>query len=94
MIYLFRHGQTDCDFCDLISNSYKSKNVLIVTHAANARVIDYYYTGKPADYDFSKTVIEKGEFITYDNSAVDCGIDYSMEYAILTLCEARISAYY
>jgi len=68
---LDRFIKRNCDFCDLISNSYKSKNVLIVTHAANARVIDYYYTGKPEDYDFSKTVIEKGEFITYDNSAVD-----------------------
>jgi len=58
----------NCDLCDMISTEYKGKNVLIVTHAANARAIDYYFNRKPKDYDFKKTVIEKGGLITYGNS--------------------------
>ena len=33
----------NCELCDLISTEYKEKNVLIVTHAANARAIDFYF---------------------------------------------------
>lgn len=55
----------NCDVCDEIMEKYRYKNILIITHAANARVIDYYFKGKPANYDFSNKVIEKGEFITY-----------------------------
>ena len=40
---------------------------MIVTHAANARIIDYYFKGKPKDYDFTKRVVEKGELITFEN---------------------------
>ena len=57
----------NCDLCDIIAAEYKSQNVLVVTHAANARVIDYCFTGKPKGYDFSKSVIEKGELLTYEN---------------------------
>ena len=42
----------NCEFCDEISKTYKSKNILIVTHAANTRVINYYFNGKPKNYDF------------------------------------------
>jgi hypothetical protein len=49
---------------------HKGKNVLVVTHAANARVIDYYSKGKPKNYDFSKRVVEKGELITLENSFI------------------------
>lgn len=45
-----------CEFCDMIVNEYKDSNVLIVTHAANARVFNYYFSGKPKDYDFLKPV--------------------------------------
>lgn len=57
----------NCDLCDIIKEKYKGKNVLIVTHAANSRVINYYFEGKPENYDFRKRVIEKGELITYEN---------------------------
>ena len=57
-----------CDFCDMITEEYKGKNVLIVTHAANIRVIEYYYSGKPGDYDFMKpTIIQNGGLLTYEN---------------------------
>lgn len=57
----------NCDLCDVIMNEYKGKNVLIVTHAGNVRVINYYFTGKPEGYNFVKKVIEKGGLITYEN---------------------------
>jgi len=58
----------NCDLCDIIMEEHKGKNVLIVTHAANTRVIDYYFKGKPKDYDFNKRVVEEGELITFENS--------------------------
>ncbi|WP_069997167.1 histidine phosphatase family protein [Cellulosilyticum sp. I15G10I2] len=57
----------NCDLCDIIMEKQKGKNVLIVTHAANVRVINYYFKGKPKNYDFSKRVIEKGELIMLEN---------------------------
>lgn len=57
----------NCDLCNIIAKEYKGKNVLIVTHAINTRVINYYFTGKPKDYDWNKRVMEKGELITFDN---------------------------
>ena len=57
-----------CDFCDMITKKYKGKNVLIVTHAVNLRVIDYYFRGKPGDYDFIRgTVIKNGGLLTFEN---------------------------
>lgn len=50
--------------CEIL---YKGKNILIVTHAANARVIDYYFHNKPKDYDFRKAVGRNGEIVTYEN---------------------------
>ena len=55
------------DFCDMIRDEYKEKNVLIVTHAANIRAIIYYFLGKPKDYDFNKTLIKNGELMTFEN---------------------------
>ena len=46
---------------------YNGKNVLIVTHAANARIIIYFFQGKPKDYDFNRTLIKNGELITFEN---------------------------
>lgn len=57
----------NCDLCDIIREEHKGKNVLIVTHAANARVINYYFKGKPQNYDFAKRVVEKGELLTLEN---------------------------
>ena len=60
-----------CDFCDMIVEKYNGKNVLIVTHAGNVRVIDYYFNGKPKDYDFIKrTVIKNGGLLTFENSKI------------------------
>jgi probable phosphoglycerate mutase len=57
-----------CDFCDMIAADNKGKNVLIVTHAANIRVIDYYFSGKPKDYNFIKpTGIKNGGLLTFEN---------------------------
>ncbi|HEY41818.1 MAG TPA: histidine phosphatase family protein [Dehalococcoidia bacterium] len=60
-----------CDFCDMVVKDYKDKNVLIVTHAGNVRVIDYYFKGKPEDYDFIKTtIIKHGGLLTFENSKI------------------------
>jgi len=48
-------------------NKHKGKNILIVTHAANARVINYYFKGKPKDYDFIKAVAQNNEFLIFEN---------------------------
>ncbi len=55
------------DFCDMIMKDHKGKNVLIVTHSANARIINYYFTGKPKDYDFRKSVVKNGGLLTFEN---------------------------
>lgn len=59
----------NCDVCDMIEKDYKDKNVLIITHAANVRVINYYFTGKSKNYDWNKQVIQKGKMIAFDNEA-------------------------
>lgn len=54
------------DFCDMIAEDYIGKNVLIVTHAANIRVMDYYFNGKPKDYDLYKpTNIKNSELLIF-----------------------------
>jgi len=55
------------DFCDMVKDEYKGKNVLVVTHAANVRAITYHFLGKPKDYDFNKTPIKSGELMTFEN---------------------------
>ena len=60
----------NCDFCDMIAEDHKGKNVLIVTHAVNIRVINYYFNGKPKDYDFNKHVIKTGGLLTFENSKI------------------------
>ncbi len=58
----------NCDFCDMIMEDHKGENVLIVTAAGNVRVIDYYFKGKPKDYDFTKTtIIKNGGLLTFEN---------------------------
>ncbi len=46
--------ERNCDFCDMLMKDYKERNVLIVTHSANARVINYCFNGKPTDDDCGK----------------------------------------
>jgi len=60
----------NCAFCDMIMEDHKGKNVLIVTHSANARVINYYFNGKPRDYDWWKSVVENGGLLTFENSRI------------------------
>ena len=35
-----------CDFCDMLVGGYAGKDVLVVTHAANARAANYYFSGR------------------------------------------------
>ncbi len=58
----------NCDFCDMIMEDHKGKNALIVTHSANARVINYYFNGKPEHYDFNKSIVKNAGLLTFDNS--------------------------
>ena len=61
--------ERNCDFCDMIMKEHNGKNILIVTHAGNVRVIDYYFRGKPKDYDFKRrTIINNGGVLTFENS--------------------------
>jgi broad specificity phosphatase PhoE len=56
------------DFCDMVAEDHKGKNVLIVTHAVNIRVLDYYFKGKPKDYNFfTPTMIKNGGLLTFEN---------------------------
>ncbi len=57
----------NCDFCEMIMENHKDRNVLIVTHSANARVINYYFNDRPMDYDFSKSVVESCGLLTFEN---------------------------
>jgi len=57
----------NCDLCDKIVTEHRAQNVLIVTHAANTRVIDHYFRGKPNSYDFRKSVVNMGGYVTYEN---------------------------
>lgn len=55
----------NCGFFDMVTGEHRGKNILIVTHAANARVINYCFSGKPKEYDFMKAVAKDGEFLTF-----------------------------
>jgi broad specificity phosphatase PhoE len=58
----------NCDFCDMIMEDHKGENVLIVSTAGNVKVIDYYFSGKPEDFDFrKKTRIGNGGLLTFEN---------------------------
>ncbi len=54
------------DFCNMIMKDHIENNVLIVTHSANARIINYYFKGKPDDYDFRRSVVKNGGLLTYE----------------------------
>ena len=56
----------NASFCNMIVEEYMQKNVLIVTHSANARIINYYLSGKPENYDFTKAVARNGEILKYN----------------------------
>jgi len=50
----------------MIMKDHIENNVLIVTHSANARIINYYFKGKPDDYDFRRSVVKNGGLLTYE----------------------------
>jgi probable phosphoglycerate mutase len=58
----------NCELCETIAKEHKGQNVLIVTHAANTRIINWFFNDMPKGYDFRKAVVEKGEFIMFENS--------------------------
>jgi len=58
----------NCDLCEIIAEEHKGQNVLIVTHAANTRIINWFFNGRPKGYDFGNPVVEKCAFITFKNS--------------------------
>ena len=60
----------NCDFCDMLVEDHKDKNVLIVTHGVIARLINYYFTGKPKDHDFLPSVVKNGGLLTFENSKI------------------------
>jgi len=61
--------ERNCIFCDMITKEHQGEDVLIVTHAGNVRVIDYYFKGKPEDYDFNRrTIIKNGGLLKFGNS--------------------------
>jgi len=53
------------DFCDVVAAECAVQDILLVTHAANTRVMNYYFTGKPADYDFTQPVCQNGEILIF-----------------------------
>lgn len=57
----------NASFCNMLIEEYRQKNVLIITHAANARIINYYLSGEPKEYDFTKAVAREGEILKYDS---------------------------
>ena len=57
----------NCALCGEIEEKHRGKNILIVTHAANARVINYYFNGKPDNYNFTKGVCRNNEFLSFEN---------------------------
>jgi probable phosphoglycerate mutase len=60
----------NCDFCDMVVEDHKDKNVLIVTHGVIARLINYYFNGKPKGYDFLPSVVKNGGLLTFENSKI------------------------
>jgi broad specificity phosphatase PhoE len=57
------------DFYNMILEEHMGKNVLIVTHGVVARLINYYFKGKPQDYDFLPSVVKNGGLLTFDNQS-------------------------
>ncbi len=57
------------DFCNMIMKDYIENDVLIVTHSANARIINYFFKGKPDNYDFKRSVVKNGGLLTYENKS-------------------------
>ena len=55
------------EFCTMVIEHHKGENILIVTHAANARILNYFFSGRPKDYDFTRGVAQSGEILIFEN---------------------------
>lgn len=56
------------DFLDEITEKYKGKDVLVVTHAGISIYIRCYFEGEPEDGDYNKYKLKNCEVLKYDNS--------------------------
>ena len=56
------------DFFDDITNNYKDKDVLVVTHAGVSIYAKCYFEGEPADGNYNNYKLKNCEVLTYDNS--------------------------
>jgi len=56
-------------FCDMITEEHQGENILIVTHAGNVRVIDYYFNGKPKWLWIliEETLLKTADYFTFVN---------------------------
>lgn len=55
------------DFFEDITNNYKGKNILIVTHAGVSIYAKCFFEGEPSDGDFSSYKLKNCEVLKYDN---------------------------
>ena len=55
------------NFFDDITNNYKGKNVLVVTHAGVSIYTKCYFEGEPKDGDYSKYKLKNCDVLKYEN---------------------------
>lgn len=55
------------DFFDDITQNYKGKNILVVTHAGISIYARCYFEGEPVDGDYSKYKLKNCEVLMYEN---------------------------
>jgi broad specificity phosphatase PhoE len=54
----------------MIVEDHKDQNVLIVAQGVISRLINYYFRGKPGDYNFWPGVVKNGGLLTFENSKI------------------------
>lgn len=55
------------DFLDDITENYKEKNVLVVTHAGVSIYIRCYFEGEPKDGNYNNYKLKNCEYLEYEN---------------------------
>ena len=55
------------EFYTMVIEQHRGENILIITHAANARILNYFFSGRPKDYDFTRGVAQNGEILIFKN---------------------------
>lgn len=55
------------DFWQDITNNYKGKNVLVVTHSGVIIYTRCFFEGEPKDFNYNKLVLKNCEILTYNN---------------------------